>query len=49
MVNRLSDRPWVEANHLRRTECPTHDDTPLLAGKSLPAAERHRLAKPASS
>lgn len=38
MVKRLSDMPEVEANHLRRIECPTYDDTPLLAGK--PLAER---------
>src|SRR5229473_1728272 len=30
--------PEVEANHLRRIECPTYDDTPLLSGK--PLAER---------
>ena len=38
MVKRLSDLPEVEANHLRRVECPTYDDTPALAGK--PLAER---------
>jgi D-proline reductase (dithiol) PrdB len=38
MVKRLSDMPEVEANHLRRIECPTYDDTPALAGK--PLAER---------
>ena len=38
MVKRLSDMPEVEANHLRRIECPTYDDTPPLAGK--PLAER---------
>ena len=38
MVKRLSDMPEVEANHLRRIECPTYDDTPLLPGK--PLAER---------
>jgi D-proline reductase (dithiol) PrdB len=27
--------PEVEANHLRRIECPTYEDTPLLAGKPL--------------
>src|SRR5882757_3676242 len=35
MVKRLSDMPEVEAQHLRRIECPTYDDTPLLAGKPL--------------
>jgi D-proline reductase (dithiol) PrdB len=35
MVKRLSDMPEVEGNHLRRIECPTYDDTPLLAGKPL--------------
>ena len=35
MVKRLSDMPEVEAAHLRRLECPTYDDTPLLAGKPL--------------
>ena len=38
MVKRLSDMPEVEANHLRRIECPTYDDTPALPGK--PLAER---------
>ena len=38
MVKRLDDLPEVEANHLRRVECPTYDDTPLLGGK--PLAER---------
>ena len=38
MVKRLSDMPEVEAQHLRRIECPTYDDTPLLPGK--PLAER---------
>jgi D-proline reductase (dithiol) PrdB len=38
VVKRLSDMPEVEANHLRRVECPTYEDTPLLAGK--PIAER---------
>ena len=38
MVKRLSDMPEVEANHLRRIECPTYDDTPPLPGK--PLAER---------
>lgn len=38
MVKRLSDMPEVEANHLRRIECPTYDDTPALRGK--PLAER---------
>ena len=38
MVKRLGDMPEVEANHLRRIECPTYEDTPLLAGK--PLAER---------
>jgi D-proline reductase (dithiol) PrdB len=38
MVKRLADLPEVEANHLRRIECPTYDDTPALAGK--PLAER---------
>jgi D-proline reductase (dithiol) PrdB len=35
MVKRLSDIPEVEANHLRRIECPTYADTPLLAGKPI--------------
>ena len=35
MVKRLSDMPEVEAMHLRRIECPTYEDTPLLAGKPL--------------
>lgn len=35
MVKRLNDMPEVEASHLRRIECPTYDDTPLLAGKPL--------------
>jgi D-proline reductase (dithiol) PrdB len=35
MVKRLSEMPEVEANHLRRIECPTYDDTPALAGKPL--------------
>src|SRR5260370_10242637 len=35
MVKRLSEMPEVEAQHLRRIECPTYDDTPLLAGKPL--------------
>ena len=35
MVKRLTDMPEVEANHLRRIECPTYDDTPLLSGKPL--------------
>jgi D-proline reductase (dithiol) PrdB len=35
MVKRLSDMPAMEANHLRRIECPTYDDTPLLAGAPL--------------
>src|SRR4051812_12635293 len=35
MVKRLSDMPEVEANHLRRIECPTYDDTPPLPGKPL--------------
>jgi len=35
MVKRLSDMPEVEANHLRRIECPTFDDTPALPGKPL--------------
>ena len=38
MVKRLTDMPEAEALHLRRIECPTYDDTPLLAGK--PLAER---------
>jgi D-proline reductase (dithiol) PrdB len=38
MVKRLDDMPAVQANHLRRIECPTYDDTPALAGK--PLAER---------
>jgi D-proline reductase (dithiol) PrdB len=35
MVKRLSDMPEVEANHLRRIECPTYDETPALPGKPL--------------
>jgi D-proline reductase (dithiol) PrdB len=35
MVKRLSDMPEVEANHLRRIDCPTYDDTPLRAGRPL--------------
>src|SRR6185295_13948940 len=35
MVQRLNDMPEAEANHLRRLECPTYDDTPALAGKPL--------------
>lgn len=35
MVKRLSEMPDVEARHLARIECPTYDDTPLLAGKRL--------------
>jgi D-proline reductase (dithiol) PrdB len=35
MVKRLSEMPEVEARHLRRIECPTYDDTPLLPGKPL--------------
>lgn len=35
MVKRLSDMPETEAAHLRRVECPTYEDTPLLAGKPL--------------
>jgi D-proline reductase (dithiol) PrdB len=35
MVKRLSEMPEVEANHLRRLECLTYDDTPLLPGKPL--------------
>lgn len=35
MVKRLSEMPEVEAMHLRRIECPTYDDTPLLSGKPL--------------
>jgi D-proline reductase (dithiol) PrdB len=38
MVKRLSDMPEVEASYLRRIECPTYEDTPLLPGKLL--AER---------
>jgi D-proline reductase (dithiol) PrdB len=38
MVKRLDDMPEVEANHLRRIECPTYEDTPLLDGRLL--AER---------
>ena len=38
MVKRLGDMPEVEANHLRRIECQTYEDTQLLAGK--PLAER---------
>ena len=35
MVKRLSEMPEVEANHLRRIECPIYEDTPPLAGKPL--------------
>jgi D-proline reductase (dithiol) PrdB len=35
MVKRLSDMPEVEANHLRRIECPTYDETPALPGRPL--------------
>jgi D-proline reductase (dithiol) PrdB len=37
MVRRLSELPEVEARHLspERVQCPTYDDTPLLAGKPL--------------
>jgi D-proline reductase (dithiol) PrdB len=35
VVKRLSDMPDGEAAHLRRLECPTYPDTPLLAGKPL--------------
>jgi D-proline reductase (dithiol) PrdB len=35
VVKRLSEMPEVEAMHLRRIECPTYDDTPLLSGKPL--------------
>ena len=35
MVKRLGELPEVEARHLARIECPTYDDTPLLAGKPL--------------
>ena len=35
MVKRLTDMPEAEALHLRRIECPSYDDTPLLAGKPL--------------
>jgi D-proline reductase (dithiol) PrdB len=38
MVKRLNEMPEVEAVHLRRLECPTYDDTPLVPGK--PLAER---------
>lgn len=38
MVKRLSDMPEVEANHLRRLECPTYDDTSARGGR--PLAER---------
>jgi D-proline reductase (dithiol) PrdB len=38
MVKRLSDMPEVEANHLRRIECPTYADTPALGG--VPLARR---------
>ena len=37
MVKRLNEMPEVEAAHLRRLECPTYDDTPLLPGKPLGA------------
>jgi D-proline reductase (dithiol) PrdB len=37
MVKRLGEMPQVEANHLRRIECPTYDDTPALSGVSLAA------------
>lgn len=35
MVKRLTDMPEAEALHLWRIECPTYDDTPLLAGRKL--------------
>ena len=35
MVKRLSEMPETEAAHLRRIECPTYDDTPLLSGGPL--------------
>ena len=35
MVKRLHEMPEVEANHLRRIECPTYEDTPPLGGKPL--------------
>ena len=35
MVKRLNEMPEVEAVHLRRIECPTYDDTPLLPGRPL--------------
>ena len=35
MVKRLDDMPEGEAAHLRRIECPTYGDTPLLPGVAL--------------
>ncbi|MFZ5784355.1 MAG: glycine/sarcosine/betaine reductase selenoprotein B family protein [Pseudomonadota bacterium] len=35
MVKRLDDMPEGEAAHLRRIECPTYGDTPLLPGAPL--------------
>ena len=35
MVKRLNDMPESEAAHLRRLECPTYDDTPLVGGGPL--------------
>ncbi len=35
MVKRLSDLPEGEAASLRRIECPTYDDTPLVGGMPL--------------
>jgi len=35
MVKRLDDLPEAEAAHLRRIECPTYEDTPLLPGTPL--------------
>ncbi len=47
MVKRLSDMPEAEANHLRRLECPTYDDTPALAGKPWPGGGWRSFPPPA--
>jgi D-proline reductase (dithiol) PrdB len=35
MVKRLSEMPEVEANHLRKIDCPRYEHTPALGGKPL--------------
>jgi D-proline reductase (dithiol) PrdB len=37
VVKRLSELPAAEAAHLGRIECPTYEDTPLIAGRPLGA------------